>query len=117
MATVIIVNAGPYGNETTYDALRLAMSLARQASERPPRVFLLGNAVSCALPQQRTPSGFYNIERMIRGLLKNGAEVRACLTCMEARGLTSVEMIEGVEPSNVDELAEWVREADKVLTF
>jgi uncharacterized protein involved in oxidation of intracellular sulfur len=117
MAVLIIVNNGPYGNETAYNALRLALSLRRQAPEPDLRVFLLGDGVGCAVPGQRTPSGYYNVERMIRHLISSGVEVHACLTCMEARGLASVELIEGVEPSNVDELAEWVRQADKALCF
>jgi uncharacterized protein involved in oxidation of intracellular sulfur len=117
MSVLIIINSGPYGSETTYNALRLAMSLTRQASEPNLRVFLLGDGVVCAVPGQRTPSGYYNVERMIRHLVNGGVEVHACLTCMEARGLASVELMEGVEPSNVDELAEWVRQADKALCF
>lgn len=99
MAILILVNAGPYGNESTL------------------RVFLLGDGVGCAVPGQRTPSGYYDVERMIRHLVSSGVEVHACLTCMEARGLASVEIIDGVEPSNVDELAAWVCDSDRVLTF
>jgi uncharacterized protein involved in oxidation of intracellular sulfur len=117
MSVLIVVSGAPYGTESTYNALRLAMSLRRQSETTELRVFLLGDAVACAVPAQRTPSGYYNVERMLRHILSGGAEVRACLTCLEARGLTAIELIEGIEPSNVDELAAWVSESDKVMAF
>lgn len=36
---------------------------------------------------------------------------------MDARGLSEVKMIEGTERSNMIGLAQWVEEADKILTF
>ena len=117
MSVLIVVSGAPYGTESTYNALRLAMSFGRQNETAELRVFLLGDAVVCAVPAQRTPSGYYNVEKMLRHILAGGSEIRACLTCMEARGLTAIELIEGIEPSNVDELAAWVSESDKVVTF
>ena len=37
----------------------------------------MGDAVLCGLKGQNTPTGYYNIERMIKGLLKRGASVYA----------------------------------------
>ncbi len=71
--TTIILNDSPYGIERSYNGLRLALALAR--SGEPVRVFLMGDAVSCARGDQVTPEGYYNIGRMIRGLLRKGASV------------------------------------------
>lgn len=68
---LIISNDGPYGNERACNALRLAMNLARRA-QAAMRLFLIGDGVSCAHRGQRTPDGYYNIERMIRLLAKRG---------------------------------------------
>ena len=71
MRILFIINDGPYGNERPYNALRLAMNLAKREGMRP-WVFLLGDAVQCAVAKQNTPEGYYNIERMLKSLLRHG---------------------------------------------
>jgi uncharacterized protein involved in oxidation of intracellular sulfur len=70
-----ILNDAPYGTERSYNGLRLALSLAK--SEQKVNVFLMGDAVLCGIQNQQTPTGYYNIERMIKGLLRRGARVHA----------------------------------------
>lgn len=77
----------------------------------------MADAVFCALPGQKTPDGYYNMERMFKGLVNKGAAVKACGTCADARGIRPVQLIEGVEISTMSQLAQWIVEADKVLTF
>ena len=36
------------------------------------RVFLTGDGVLCARKGQKTPDGYYNVERMIRALARRG---------------------------------------------
>ncbi len=76
MRTLLVINDAPYGSEKAYNALRLAMALQTQPSEVEVRVFLMADAVSCALPSQKTPSGYYNIERMLRSIIGRGAKVK-----------------------------------------
>jgi uncharacterized protein involved in oxidation of intracellular sulfur len=113
---LIIMNRAPYGDETTFNALRLSMAL--QADEVKPglTLFLMGDAAACALPNQMTPQGYYNVERMIGSMISKGAHVFACSSCLQARGLMELDLIEGVEPSTMPQLARMVAEADKVLT-
>ena len=73
---MIILNDAPYGTERSYNGLRLALQLNKSDDEKV-RVFLMGDAVLCGLMGQDTPTGFYNIGRMIKGLLKRGASVYA----------------------------------------
>ena len=68
---LIIVNNGPYGNERPYNALRVAMNLAKRAEARV-RVFLMGDGVQCAVGGQETPNGYYNIERMLKYVVGRG---------------------------------------------
>jgi len=68
---LFIINDGPYGNEKAYNALRLAMSLAKR-DFTAIRVFLMGDGVQCAVRNQETPQGFYNIERMLGYVLREG---------------------------------------------
>lgn len=68
---LLIINDGPYGNERAYNALRLAMSVVKRP-EATVRVFLTGDGVACAKQGQKTPDGFYNIERMLKPLVRRG---------------------------------------------
>lgn len=68
---LFIINDSPYGNESSYDALRLAMNLSKRA-EATVRVFLIGDGVNCAIANQKTPNGYYNIERMMSSIARRG---------------------------------------------
>ena len=68
---LFIVNDAPYGNERAYNALRLATNLAKR-SEIGIRLFLMGDGVACARRGQKTPNGYYNVERMITSLARLG---------------------------------------------
>ena len=68
---LLIINDGPYGNERPYNALRLAMNLAKRETVHV-RVFLMGDGVQCAVKGQVTPQGYYNIERMFTAVLRDG---------------------------------------------
>ena len=68
---LVIINDGPYGNERPYNALRLAMNLAKREANHV-RIFLIGDGVQCAVKGQETPQGFYNIERMLTAVLRGG---------------------------------------------
>jgi uncharacterized protein involved in oxidation of intracellular sulfur len=71
MNYLIVINDGPYGNERPYNALRLAMNLAKR-EETNVRVFLMGDGVQCAVKGQDTPQGYYNIERMLSSIVRRG---------------------------------------------
>ena len=112
-----IINDAPYGSEKAYNALRLAMTLQKDHPDVEVHVFLMADAVTCALPNQFTPQGYYNIQRMLRSVVSKGGQLRGCGSCIEARGLKEMPLLEGVEISNMAQLAQWTVEADKVLTF
>ena len=115
---LIIINDAPYGTEKAYNALRMAKTLQSEYGENVKvNIFLLADAVFCGLPNQKTPNGYYNIEKMLKLVIKNGAEVKACGGCSEARGIAEVPFIEGVKLSNMKEFAKWTYESDKVLSF
>ena len=115
MKVLVILNDAPYGSERTYNGLRLAGSLARQGAEL--RVFLIGDAVSCAKSGQKVPSGYYNTQNMVGAVIRHGGAVGICGTCIDARGITDEELLEDARRSTMDELTTWTLEADRVLTF
>jgi len=111
---LIILNDPPYGTERSYNGLRLTKALSNEDAH--VTVFLLADAVACAKHGQKVPQGFYNIELMLKSVLRKG-EVLVCGTCMDARGLTDDELLEGAERSTMQVLSEHTLHADKVLVF
>jgi uncharacterized protein involved in oxidation of intracellular sulfur len=116
MTTLLILNDPPYGSERSYNALRLALALAKVEGTEV-RVFLMGDAIGCAKRDQKTPEGYYNLERMLKGLATKSIPIRACGTCMDARGFAESELIDGVDRSSMADLATWTLESQRVLIF
>lgn len=117
MKILILINDAPYGTEKAYNALRIANQLNKEHSDIEVRIFLMADAANCAIANQITPNGYYNIERMLKLSLNKGAKVKICGSCAEARGLKTLPLIEGTEISSLAELTQWVVDSDKVLTF
>ena len=117
MKILILINDAPYGTEKAYNALRLANQLGKEHEQVEVRIFLMADAASCAVANQNTPNGYYNIERMMKFSLNKGAKVKICGSCADARGLKLVQLIEGTEISTMAEFTNWVVDSDKVLTF
>jgi uncharacterized protein involved in oxidation of intracellular sulfur len=117
MKSLVLINDQPYGTERVYNALRLAQAMFKHDPATQLTVFLIGDAVLAAKSQQKTPDGYYNIERMLRRILSSKGTILLCGTCMDARGIGDAEIIEGARRSTMDELANATAEADKVLIF
>ena len=114
MKTLLILNDPPYGTERSFNGLRLARALAGKDAE--VNLFLMADAVACAKAGQKLPSGYYNLELMLKSVARRGT-VLLCGTCMDARGLNDEELVEGTRRSTLDELSELTLAADKVLVF
>jgi uncharacterized protein involved in oxidation of intracellular sulfur len=115
--TLILINDPPYGTERVYNALRLAHALLKRDPATQLTVFLMADAVLAAKGQQKTPDGYYNVERMLKRVLSGKGKVLLCGTCMDARGIGDTDLLEGARRSTMDELAITTVEADKVLIF
>jgi len=117
MKILFILNEAPYGSEKTYNALRLAIALQKEQPGAEVLVFIMADAVTAALPEQITPQGYYNIERMLKFVTSKGGQVKLCGTCCEVRGIKTTSLLEGVEISTMSQLAEWTVESEKILVF
>ena len=117
MKTLLILNDPPYGTELCYNALRLAHALAKNDSEAEVTVFLMADAVVAVRKGQKTPDGYYNMERMLKRVIVGKGRVLICGTCMDARGITEEDVMEGAHRSTMGELAAATQDADKVLVF
>ena len=114
MTMLIILNDPPYGTERSYNGLRLTKAL--QAANSQVDLFLMADAVNCAKAGQKVPEGFYNIELMIKSVARKG-NVFLCGTCMDARGISDAEIVEGSQRSTMKALAQLSIDASKVLVF
>ena len=113
---LLILNQPAYGADETFNAVRLANALVRR-DDADVTVFLMGDAVTCAVAGQKTPDGYYTLGRMLESFARHGGRVACCGTCLDARGLTQDHLVDAAARSTMDELAGWVVEADRVLTF
>ena len=112
---VIIANGAPYGSESLFNALRLGIALNEQEGVIL-KIFLMSDAVGAALAGQ-SPAEGYNLRQMLEILLAQGSTIRLCKSCTDARGISSLPHIEGIEIGTLPLLAQWTLAADKVLTF
>jgi len=114
---VLVVLQGPaYGDERSYNGLRLAGSLAKR-DDVNVRIFCFGDAVTCGLAGQNVPDGYYHLDRMLAAAAHHGAEIGLCGTCMDARGITTDMIVDTTRRSSLDEVTDWVLWADKTITF
>ncbi len=117
MKTLIIINDAPYGSEKAYNALRLAMQIQKDYEQSSISIFLMADAVNCALPNQNTPNGYYNIERMLKSVISKNGIVKICSSCADARGIKDLKLINGAELSSMKELTQLTMESDRIITF
>ena len=117
MTTLFILNDPPYGGERCYNALRLAHALSKTGPNAGITVFLMSDAVVAARKGQKTPDGYYNVERMLRRLGAGGGTLLLCGTCMDARGMKDADIMDGARRSTMDELAATTIAAERVLVF
>jgi uncharacterized protein involved in oxidation of intracellular sulfur len=69
------------------------------------------------MADQKVPDGYYHLDRMILSVAQHGGDVACCGTCLDARGISEDMLTKGARRSSLEEFAEWVEWADKVITF
>jgi uncharacterized protein involved in oxidation of intracellular sulfur len=113
---LMIINGAAYGQDATYNAVRLAVSMAKRDGVTT-QIFLMGDGVTVAIAGQKTPDGYYTLDRMLSVVARHGGQIACCGTCMDARGITDAMLIEPAKKSTMEELTDWTLAADKVLVF
>lgn len=117
MKILFVLNDPPYGTERCYNAARLAHALMKNDPASEITVFLMADAVVAARKGQKTPDGYYNMERMLKRVIAGSGQVLLCGTCMDARGLVEADIMDGARRSTMDELSAATLAAGKVLVF
>ena len=103
MNILMIINGSAYGLDSTFNAIRLAGNLAKR-DVVDVTVFLMGDGVTAAMTGQKTPDGYYKLDRLLGHVARQGGDILCCGTCMDARGITEEMLIDGAARSTMDAL-------------
>ncbi len=118
MKILLIFNRQPYdGTDVTWNGLRLAKKLHEDGSD--VRIFLMNDAVDMARSACKPPE-FYDqdLSKMLKELVLEGVPVKACGTCMVRCGIYKNQpYFEGVKEAKIEELANWVKDSEKIISF
>lgn len=79
-SVVMIANGAAYGQESLFNALRLAIALKEQQAELDLRLFLMSDAVVAGLAGQQPHEG-YHLQQMLEILTAQQVPVKLCKTC------------------------------------
>jgi len=118
MKILFIFNRQPYDNtDVTWNGLRLAGKLLETKNEI--KIFLMNDSVDMARDICKPPQGYdQDLAQMLKDLIAKDVPVKVCGTCMARCGIHKNQpYFEGANKATMPELAEWVVECDKVLTF
>lgn len=117
MKLLIILNRNPYdGSDVTRNALRLADFTLKAGDQA--QIFLMNDAVDLA--REGVSSGSYDTDlgMMLGELIVKGIPVKVCATCLTRCGLAKGQpLVKGAAEGKMPELVEWIRLADKVVSF
>jgi uncharacterized protein involved in oxidation of intracellular sulfur len=117
MKTLLVLNRNPYdGTDVTWNALRLAEQLLNSGAE--PKLFLMNDSVDLAKEGVVPPEGYFNLTQMLQWLIDKGVSVKVCGTCLVRCGIHKQKpLIGGAIEAKMPELAQWIAESDRVISF
>jgi len=117
MKTLLVLNQNPYdGTDVTWNAIRLGEKLLDRGTEL--RIFLMNDSIDLAKEGVTPPEGYFNLTEILQGLMGKGAPVKVCGTCLVRCGIyKNKPLISGAIEAKMPELAEWITESDKVISF
>ena len=117
MNTLIIFNHQPYDStDVTWNGLRLAEKLLSTGME--VRIFLMNDSVDLARDTAKGPADYFDLGQMLKDLISKGVTVKVCGTCKARCGFYKNDpYFDGTNEANMVELAEWISQADKIITL
>ena len=117
MKALIVFNGNPYdGTDVIWNGLRLAEQLLKTGLE--VSIFLMNDSVDLARDVTKPPEGYFDLVQMLKDLIAKDVSVKVCGTCNARCGIhKGLPYFEGAQTATMPELAQWVKEVDKVITF
>lgn len=114
-SVLIVLSHSPFDGDTTWNALRLASTM--QAQGVAVRVFVMNDATDLVRQGAMPEGSEFDLQAMLRGLLAQGGRVKVCTTCVTRCGMLSGDVMPEVMMATMGDLATWVVESDRAVTF
>ncbi|MCW4017100.1 MAG: DsrE family protein [Candidatus Bathyarchaeota archaeon] len=111
----VLINESPIAKERAFTGLRFATTAVLEGHE--VNVFLMENGVYLAKKGQNPSADAPNLLEYLEELINSDVEVKACVVCCQARGLTEDDLLAGVKIASMHELVEWTAASDKTIVF
>ncbi len=114
---LLVFNRTPYdGTDVTWNGLRLAEHLIKTNSR--VQIFLMNDSVDLARETTKPPGDYFDLVQMLKDLIAQGVRVKVCGTCKARCGIHKGEpYYQDAEEATMSDLAQWVIQADKIITF
>lgn len=112
---LIVLSHSPFEGDTTWNALRLASTLQGQGAV--VRVFVMNDATDLVRQGAMPEGAEFDLHAMLRSLLPKGGRVKVCTTCVTRCGMHSGDVLPETVMATMGDLATWVVESDRVVTF
>ena len=79
---------------------------------------MMNDSVDLARDITKPPEGYFDLVQILKELIAKKVPVKVCGTCNVRCGIYKGEpYFEGAHEAKMTELAQWVKEADKVISF
>jgi tRNA 2-thiouridine synthesizing protein D len=111
----VLINEAPIGKERAFTGLRFATTCVLEG--HTVKLFLMENGVYVAKKGQNPSADASNLGEYLKELIEGDVEVKACVVCCKARGLSESDLIAGIKVASMNELVEWTATSDKVVVF
>lgn len=117
MTVLIIFNRNPYdGTDVTWNALRLCEKILDEGMTL--KIFLMNDSIDLAKEGIIPAPGNIDLTDMLKSLIKRDVPVKVCGSCLVRCGIHKEKpLIQGAIEAKMPELAEWVKECEKCISF
>ena len=108
----VVIGSGAYTSERPYTMLRFAYTSLLEGHKI--NIFLVEDGVFVG-KQNQNPSSYDNVGKWLKDVIEEGGVVKACGVCTKARGVTTQELIDGIEITTMNGFVEMCVQADNIL--
>lgn len=116
MKILLILSHKAYdGSDVIWNASQLADTLIGQG--KGVRIFIMNDAVDAARKQPKPEKAEFDLGQKLLDLETKGAEIRLCTTCINRCGIKKGDVLSPSWPATMNDLASWVSESDRTVTF
>ena len=111
MKWTLVASSAPQDGDAVYNTLRLAQTAHNRGHD--VRLFFINDAVDAV----RRGFGAQEMRDLLDGCIRDEIPVKICTTCLTRCGIDQSAVRDDVTMAAMSDLAEWIEESDRVLTF